>query len=154
MLICRLAEAFRSRKIPFAVAGGYAVALHGAVRGTVDVDIILRIRKDDFIATEAALREMGLVSRLPVSAAEVFDFRDEYVKNRNMLAWSFWNPGNPAEIVDVMIAHDLSKMRTSTVVLGGHKVPLLALRDLIAMKKAAARPQDLEDVRALEALHR
>jgi predicted nucleotidyltransferase len=36
--------------------------------------------------------------------------------------------------------------------LGGLVVPVAALDDLLAMKRSAARPKDLEDVRALEAL--
>jgi len=36
--ICR---AFEQAKVPYAIVGGHAVALHGALRGTVDIDFVL-----------------------------------------------------------------------------------------------------------------
>lgn len=152
MLILRLSRAFQSQGVRFAVAGGYAVALHGAVRGTVDVDIVLRLSRGDYLAAEKALKGLGLAPRLPVDAGQLFDFREDYIKNRNLVAWSFYNPSNPAEIVDVVITHDLGKMKIHTIKLGEVKVPIVSRRDLIAMKKKSGRPQDLEDIKALEEL--
>lgn len=154
MLIFRLAEAFQEAKVPFAVVGGYAVALHGAVRGTVDVDVILRLAKRDFLAAEAALRKLGFEPRLPVSAAQVFDFREEYIKNKNLVAWSFVHPKDGSQVVDIVITHDLAKLRTKKIGFGGKSLPILDVEDLIAMKKACGRLQDLEDVRALEELRK
>lgn len=153
MFLYRVVEALRAAKVPFAIAGGYAVALHGAVRGTVDLDIVLKMTKKHCLAAEAALKDLGLAPRLPVSAVEVFDFREEYIKKRNLVAWSFSNPTNPTQIVDIIITHDLGNLRTTNIQSGGRTLPVLALADLIAMKKASGRPQDLEDIRALKELH-
>lgn len=152
MLLYEVAEALRRAGVPFAVAGGYAVALHGAVRGTVDVDIVLGFSKKDFIAAEAALKGLGLTPRLPVTAAEVFDFREEYIKNRNLVAWSFFDPKDATSVVDIVITRDLRRLRTKAIKSAGHLLPVLALDDLIAMKKESGRPQDLEDIRALKEL--
>ncbi|MDE2141210.1 MAG: nucleotidyl transferase AbiEii/AbiGii toxin family protein [Elusimicrobia bacterium] len=153
MLLYDVADALARSKVPFAVAGGYAVALHGAVRGTVDVDIVLCLTKKDFISAEAALRGLGLTPRLPVTAAEVFDFREEYIRDRNLVAWSFVDGRDPTRIVDIVITHDLAKMRSTRVGAGGRRIPVLSVPDLIAMKKRSGRPQDLEDIRALKELH-
>ncbi|MFI5345575.1 MAG: hypothetical protein ACHQ51_04295 [Elusimicrobiota bacterium] len=153
MFLYEVADALTGAKVPFAVAGGYAVALHGAVRGTVDVDIVLSLKKKDFISAEAALRGLGLAPRLPVTAAEVFDFREEYIRERNLVAWSFVDGRDPTRIVDIVITHDLAKMRSARVSAGGRRLPVLSVPDLIAMKKASGRPQDLEDIRALKELH-
>ena len=152
MFLYALVDALHEARVRFAIVGGYAVALHGAVRGTVDVDIVLRRSKRDFLAAEAAFQKLGLSPRLPVSAAEVFDFREEYVNNRNLVAWSFFNPQDPTQIVDIIITHDLAKMRTKNIRAGGRTLPVLAITDLIAMKKASGRPQDLADIHALEDL--
>ncbi len=154
MLLNDVASALEKAAVPFAIAGGYAVALHGAVRGTVDVDIVLRLSRRHFIKAEAALKTLGLAPRLPVTGAEVFDFREEYIKNRNLIAWSFFNPGDPTQIVDIIITHDLAKLKVARIKYGAHRLPVLALDDLIAMKRASGRPQDLEDVRALEELRK
>jgi len=152
MLLQRLARAFQKEGLSFAVAGGYAVALHGAVRGTVDVDVVLKFARRDFLAAEKIFKSLGLISRLPVDAGQVFDFREDYIKNRNLIAWSFHNPANPAEIVDVIITHDLNKMKIARIKLGNDVIPIVSRRDLIAMKTKSGRPQDIEDVKALEAL--
>jgi hypothetical protein len=154
MFLLEVVEALGNSGIPFAIAGGCAVALHGAVRGTVDVDIVLCLIKRHYAAAEAALKGLGLAPRLPVSAAEVFEFREEYIKNRNLIAWSFCDPNDPTRIVDIIITHDLSRMKTKTIRSGGMNLPVLAVPDLIAMKKAGGRPQDLEDIRALEELEK
>src|SRR5579859_1436028 len=105
MFLFDVVLALQKAKVPFAVTWGYAVALHGAARGTVDLDIVLRRSKPHFVAAERALKDLGLVPRLPVTAAEVFDFREEYIKNRNLIAWSFYNPKDPTQIVDIIITH-------------------------------------------------
>lgn len=154
MLISRVAKAFSKHGVPFGVVGGYAVALHGAVRGTVDLDLVLRLRRKDFVAAAEALATLGLKPKLPVTAGEVFDFRKEYIARKNLVAWSFWNPADPSEIVDIVITHDLAKMKVQAVRWGREEIPVVSKKDLIAMKKESARPQDLEDIKALESMDR
>jgi len=152
MFLFRVCDVLSAAGLRFAIAGGYAVALHGAVRGTIDVDLVIHLREEDFSRTEQALLSLGLRPRLPVTAAEVFRFRDEYIRKRNLLAWSFSNPANPAEIVDILIAEDLARHRITKVKLQGRELPLLSRKDLIEMKTRSGRPQDLEDVAALKRL--
>jgi len=87
--LSKVCRSLAGERVRYAVVGGHAVALHGAVRGTVDIDIALTWDLRSLQAAERALAEMGLVSRLPVGAADVFQFRDEYVRNRNLVAWNF-----------------------------------------------------------------
>lgn len=150
MLLLEVAKAFHKEKIKFIVVGGYAVALHGAVRGTVDIDIVLSLSEESFTRAEKILNKLSLYSRLPVKAAEVFNFRKEYAANRNMLAWSFVDASNPLRQLDILILEDANKLNEVVKVIHGVKVPILSLDDLIKMKKKAARAQDLEDVKALE----
>jgi hypothetical protein len=150
--LSRVSNALEAAGVRYALVGGYAVALHGAVRGTVDVDFVLRWSLRDLEAAEAALGSIGLVSRLPVTAGEVFRFRDEYIRNRNLIAWNFYNPRDLSEQVDIVIREDLKgKRRVRLETLDG-PVQVLSRKDLIAMKRASGRPQDLADVEALEKL--
>ena len=148
----RICTAFGNADVRYAVVGGHAVALHGAVRGTFDIDVVLNWTKQTLARAEAALNGLGLVSRLPISAEDVFAFRDEYVQKRNLIAWNFYNPDDPVEQVDVIINYDLAAKRTKRIALPSGSVEILSLADLIAMKRASGRPQDIEDVRALERL--
>lgn len=148
----KICGALREAGVHYAVVGGHAVALHGVVRGTLDIDVVVRWTRATLVRTEAALNTIGLVSRLPVTAREVYDFRDEYIRNRNLTAWNFSNPDNPLEQVDIIITDDLAGKRRKAVTLSTGPVHVLAVPDLITMKRRSGRPQDLEDVRALEKL--
>jgi len=126
------------------------VSLHGAVRGTLDIDIVINWNRKNLRATEAALQELGLVSRLPITADEVCRFREEYIRKRNLVAWNFYDPRGAAKLVDVVITHDLKGKRRRTLQTHGGPVHVLPIRDLIEMKRASGRPQDLADIEALE----
>ena len=152
MLLLRVATALDQSRVPYALVGGYAVALHGAVRGTVDVDLVIRLREADFRRTEKALNTLGLQSRLPVTASEVFRFREEYVRNRNLRAWTFVNPSRPSEIVDVILTDDLARMDVRKIRIQNQIVRVASIADLIRMEQGTGRPQDREDVRALKRL--
>ncbi|MHB1948963.1 MAG: hypothetical protein ACYCQI_12725 [Gammaproteobacteria bacterium] len=128
------------------------MALLGAARGTVDVDFITRLEEQIFLKIEEAFKSLGFVSRLPVTAKEVFTFRQEYIEKRNLIAWSFYNPRNPLEIVDIIITENLDDFTTVNRTLDGQKINVLSKADLIRMKKKSGRPQDLIDIEALEKL--
>lgn len=152
MFINKVCQALEHHRVRYAIAGGYAVALHGAVRGTMDVDIVINWDSRTLRDTEKALEGIGLVSRLPVSAEDVFQFRDEYVSNRNLVAWNFFNPEDASQQVDIIIIYDLKgkgRLRRDTV---EGPIQVLGLRELMDMKRESGRPQDLEDVKALEKL--
>lgn len=118
----------------------------------MDVDIVIDWDLHSLLKTEKALQRMHLVSRLPVGAEDVFRFRDEYVRNRNLIAWNFYNPADVAQQVDIIITYDLKgNSRTRRDSKEG-AIQVLGLEELIGMKKASGRPQDLEDIKALEKL--
>lgn len=152
MFIRKVIGALEKSDTSYALVGGYAVTLHGAVRGTVDIDIAIAMNRAAFEKCEAALKSIGLEPRLPVTAADVFNFRDEYINNRNMVAWSFSNPKNPLEMVDVLITEDAASLKTISKEAFGLKLNVVTIPELIAMKKKSARPQDIEDIKALETL--
>lgn len=152
MFISRLANALTAHGVPYAIVGGHAVALHGALRGTVDIDFVIRWQQKHLLAAEAALASIGLTSRLPITARDVFRFREEYIHNRNLLAWSFYNPAHQDQQVDLLIHFDLGRKRVVTAHTQEGDIHYLNKADLIAMKRASGRPQDLADIDALERL--
>jgi hypothetical protein len=152
MFIKEIVKTLGNYGVDYALVGGYAVALHGAIRGTVDIDLVITIDLDQFCAAEQALLSLGLEPRLPVKADEVYNFREEYMRNRNLSAWSFYNPKNPLEIVDIMITNDLRDMKTVKKKINRMTIKVASIPDLIKMKQASGRPQDIEDIKALERL--
>lgn len=147
--LLKVAKALKEHKVRYCLVGGFAVALHGAIRGTIDIDAIIEHSLEQFKRCEKALQSIGLVSKLPVSANEVFQFRKEYIKKRNLIAWSFSNPRNPLEVVDIIITTDRNKVKSNPISVFGNLIELISLPDLIQMKEKSGRPQDKEDVKAL-----
>lgn len=152
MFIIELIKALKNYKVKYALVGGYAVALHGVVRGTVNVDIVISINKKTFKDAEKALMSLGLQSRLPITAEDVYDYREEYIKNKNLKAWSFFDPANPSRMVDIILTEDLKQISTVNKKVSGITIKVASIPDLISIKKIANRPQDKEDVKALEKL--
>jgi hypothetical protein len=152
MFILELCRALQSVKIPFCLVGGYAVALHGAVRGTIDVDISIAFEQEVFEKVELTLKGLGLEPRLPVRAKEVFQFREEYLRERNLIAWGFIDPRNPLRQVDVILTHSIVELNPQNIKLRGARIPVASLEGLISMKEQSSRPQDREDVLSLKAI--
>ena len=148
MKVCRALEAHH---VSYALVGGYAVALQGAIRGTLDVDLVISLSADSYQQTERALRSLGLTPHLPLHAPQVFEQRRSLIEEKNLIAWSFISMINPLEVVDVIITFPLKEGMIDCVApLSEETVNVLKVEHLIAMKRASGRPQDLSDVKALE----
>lgn len=152
LFIEKLCKGLAESGVRYAIVGGYAVALHGAVRGTMDVDIAVNWDLSTLRKTEAVLIGLGLNSRLPISAEDVFRFRDEYVNKRRMIAWNFYDPQNLANQVDVIITFDMKGRKRKQLQTPAGTVYVLNIEDLIRMKRDSGRKQDIEDAEALEKL--
>ena len=150
MFLNKVCNAFKLNNIKYALVGGHAVALHGAVRGTVDIDFIIKWDKKTLISAVEVLESLALQSRLPIIATDVFDFRDEYINNKNLIAWNFYNPRNLTEQVDLNIFQNLDDYKLKKLKTNGGEVSLLSLDSLIEMKEQTERAQDKADVSALK----
>jgi len=91
MLIDRLCRALETHQVPYALVGGHAVALHGAVRGTIDIDFVIEWEQTALAQAVAALESLGLKSALPITVDEVFANRQRYIAERNLITWNFVN---------------------------------------------------------------
>lgn len=151
MLIFEVIDSFETMKVRHAVVGGYALALHGLVRATMDVDFVLALTLKDFENAEKALARIGLSSRLPVRAQDVFKMRQEYIRERNLITWSFVDSSDPSRQVDILITEDLKELEIEKISVGGRQVRVASLEELLRMKTAAGRPQDLVDVENIKA---
>ena len=152
MFVQDVVESLDRYRVKYALVGGYAVALHGAIRGTIDVDIVVAMTRPSLERAEQALNDIGLQSRLPINARDVHAFREEYIQKRNLTGWSFVNPADPLQVVDILITEDANAVKTVTKKVSGTRIKVAAVADLIAIKKKAGRAQDLEDIAALEKL--
>ncbi len=150
MLIYEIHKAFEIHEVPYVIIGGYALAFHEIVRATFDVDLVIKLDLSTFEKAEAALKSINLQSRIPVNAKEIIQFRQEYITKRNLVAWSFVDYKNPIRQVDLLVTMDISSIKVENISVAGTKLPVASLKDLLKMKKLAARPKDLIDIIAIE----
>jgi predicted nucleotidyltransferase len=146
--------------VRFVVVGGVAVVIHGHVRLTADLDLVLDLEPANVRRTMNALDARGFRPILPVKAADFADeaTRRDWVETRNLQVFSLVDPANPSITVDLFAKEPIPFpelwFRAEVIELGGHPIRIASLQDLIRMKRAASRPQDLIDIKELEALTR
>ncbi|NUN07080.1 MAG: nucleotidyl transferase AbiEii/AbiGii toxin family protein [Bdellovibrio sp.] len=150
MLLYELTDAFDKAKLKYALVGGYALAVHGLVRATMDVDFVLSLKLEDFELAERVLASLHLQSRLPVRAQDIIKMREEYISTRNLIAWSFVDYKNPSRQVDILITKDLKDLDTVKLSIGGRKIVVATLEALLEMKQESGRPQDLVDIQNIK----
>ena len=150
MLFYQIVDQFQKAKVPYAVVGGYALALHGIVRATVDVDFVLKLDVENYEKAEACLMRIGLKSRIPVRAQDIIKMRKEFIEKRNLIAWSFVDYKNPTKQVNILITKDISDLKIEKISVGGRKIPVASLESLLEMKKESGRPQDLVDIEKIK----
>jgi len=144
--ICKL---FRRENIPFAIVGGYAVAIHGVARGTFDVDIVTEISEANLTEIDKTLKSLGMQPLLPITVHDLYTNLEAYKKERNLVAWNFRHPSRMRDSLDIIITDDMRNYEIVEIDSDFGKVPTLSLESLIQMKSRAGREQDEKDVAAL-----
>lgn len=148
-------KALADADVDYAVVGGFAVIMHGHLRATRDLDLVIGLQSENCAKAMAALSGVGLRPRLPVTLADFADpaKREDWTQNRNMLVFQLWDPANPERSVDIFVREplDFGAMLADAVVkeLDGVPIPVASIRHLLQLKQAAGRPQDIEDMEAL-----
>jgi predicted nucleotidyltransferase len=141
--------------VRYLVVGGVAVVLHGYLRTTLDLDLVLQLRRDNVDRALTALAELGFQPQVPVPLSSFADpqNRQTWHRERNMTVFSLWHPDHPGFAVDLFVQEpfdfDSVYARALRVPLEGLEVTVISREDLLAMKRAAGRPRDLEDIKAL-----
>lgn len=144
-----LLDALRKHAVDFLVIGGVAVAAHGYVRGTKDVDIIPNPERVNLERLLEALADLDAVQ-------DAGDLRPEELPLDldldSLAAGENWLLTTRHGRLDVMQsvegARPYARLREAAVVRDG--IAYVGLDDLISMKQAAGRDLDLVDIRALE----
>ena len=154
-----LAELER-RDVRFVVAGGVAAVLHGRLRMTNDLDLVLDMGDANLVRAGLAIAALEYRPRPPVSWQQFCDptQRMAWQTERNMVVLSLWSERFRATELDLFLEPPLPTERlfgnAEVLRLQGVAVPVICIEDLIACKRIAGRPIDLDDIAALEAIAR
>jgi predicted nucleotidyltransferase len=139
-LLVELCEA----NVEFLIVGGWAVVLHGHVRGTDDLDLLVRPTRENSVRTFAALQGFGAPLLAHGVSAEHFAKEGD--------AYRFGIAPLKVEVLTQIsgVTFEEALQDSKTFDLDGHLVPYIGKSALIQNKKAAARYKDLADVEELE----
>ena len=151
-------ELLNDAGVRYLVVGGVAVVLHGHLRTTADLDLVLDLQPDNVQAAVAALAVNGFRPRAPVKLEDFADpaTRRSWIDEKNLEVFSLWHPDIPGFEVDlfVTVPFDFNSVYGRKIELPIERTiaPVIGLADLIELKQAAGRHRDLEDVKVLQVL--
>jgi hypothetical protein len=158
MFYLDLFRALDAHGVRYAVVGGLAMNLHGVPRLTMDVDLLVDLGDGNLRAFLRAAGELGLKPGVPVPLTDLLDpvRRQTWIDEKGMVAFPMRPPDPTGPTVDLLVAPAIDVQRAIGRAerrdLGGIPVALAAVADLIGLKQAAGRRQDLADIEHLERL--
>lgn len=132
-------ELLNKHKVKYLIVGGYAVAFHGYVQATGDLDIWLKIEKENAMRTLNVLKEFGFQSL----GLSVEDFQQEY---------AIIQLGYPPYRIDLITTPDgvnfdeCYDKRIESTDASGVKLNFIDLESLRKNKRSSGRRQDLLDL--------
>ena len=129
----------------FAIIGGYAVAFHGHLRATKDLDVLVRPTPENARNVYRGLAAFGA----PLSSFEVSEA--DFATYDGVLQIGV-SPVRIDIINRIAVPFDDVIADGETLDVEGRSIHVIGRAALLRAKRAAGRPQDLADVAALEHL--
>jgi hypothetical protein len=154
-----LLRALVEHGVVFIVVGGYAVAAHGYVRATKDIDICPETSEANLESLAAALVDLDAEPiGLDDFSADEFDLEPDLDGLRWGGNWTLRTKFGRLDVLQHIkgLAEDgggwqeLSRHAVNRDFLG-HQCLFCSYEDLVAMKRGAGRPQDEIDIKSLKA---
>jgi predicted nucleotidyltransferase len=146
--------ALHRQGVDYVAIGGFAANAYGSRRLTLDVDIVPAPEQDNYERLAAALDELGAPESAVDSAFRDLDPRDGFDLARARIVKLPTASGD----LDLMNAalgappYEDLRARAVEVEVRGTPIRIASLDDLIAMKRASGRPQDIRDIAELTSL--
>lgn len=137
----RLIEAFEESALPYALAGGLAVAVWGAPRATKDIDLL--ILPSDFKAVRQLAATLGYnIEASPMSFNDGMEIRRiSKLEGRDYLT---------LDLLLVNASVEAAWNSRQYVSTNSGRLCVVSRQALIDMKARSARPQDLYDIERLK----
>jgi len=152
-----IVRSFEDARVRYLIVGGLAVVAHGYARFTGDVDLVIDLEPDNLRRALDALAGLEYRPRAPVALHEFGDpsRRREWRDAKGLTVFSLDSPRHPATEVDLFVESPIDfesaySRAARFEIAPGLSATFVGRADLIAMKRAAGRPVDLEDIRRLE----
>lgn len=151
--------ALNTARVDYLIVGGLAVNAHGFVRLTKDVDLVIGLSPENATKGLHTLFSIGYQMGIPEKPEAFADAqtRERWREEKNMIVLKLWSDEHRRTPIDVFVYEPFpfaSELTRATLqeLEAGILAPVVALDTLLAMKRAAGRPQDLIDIEELERL--
>ena len=160
MKIADLLQSLSDEQVKYVLVGGLAVQLHGFLRSTFDIDLVLAMDDDNLSRFIAVAQHYGLIPAIPVPIDALRDGSqlDQWHREKGMLAFALREPQIGGSVVDILVRPEVpfETLMANAVVgqLFTRQVWIASIDDLLAMKRVANRPKDQLDIVALEKIKR
>jgi hypothetical protein len=147
-------------EVRFIIVGGVAVVLHGHLRATKDLDLVIDLDPDEARKALRVMLDAGLRPTAPVDALDFADpdIRRSWIEEKNMVVFQMCDPRDARRNVDLFVENpiDFREMwaRAVLVPIDDVMVRVASIRDLTRMKQMSGRPLDLDDIAQLEKLEK
>jgi len=148
-------KAFNNHDVKYLVVGGVAINLLGIPRSTADLDIFVDLAESNLKKIVDILGELKFKPRLPVSPLDILDpkKRAEWINKKNLFAFTFYNEKKTYQELDILLGVSLNFTSAwaekITLEAGSISIPVISISNLIELKKAGGRKQDISDIEAL-----
>jgi hypothetical protein len=160
MIYLELLKALEENRIHYVIVGGLAVILHGFARMSIDLDLAVSLDASNVRHFLNVVKELGYRSRLPVPLEDFADpeKRKIWIEQKNMLVFSLVHEKRVQELIDVfvqdIVPFEELYVRHVSISLGSIRAKVASIQDLKKMKQLAGRPQDIQDIAALNEIER
>lgn len=144
LAVVEVCAALNSEGAKYLVIGGIACILHGYIRATTDVDILIERKRENVERVLAALGNVGYGFAREWTPDQILEspitiIGDDPAVDLFLVAWT--------------VKYEQAVSRSWTVEVEGVSIPVIGLDDLIATKRTG-RPLDASDIEALETIRR
>jgi hypothetical protein len=160
MKTAQLLNTLTAQSVDFVLVGGMAVQLHGYMRMTYDIDLVLAMSDENLTRFIDTAKELGFIPVIPVPIEALKDANqiERWYREKGMLAFALREPTIGGSVVDVLVRPDVSYERLVVdaveAQLSGRVVKVASIDHLLEMKRTANRPKDQLDIVALEKIKR
>ena len=147
---------FQSQQIRYLVIGGIAVNLHGYVRLTVDLDVMVDLSESNLAKIVNSMERLEYAPRVPVKPSDLISVekRNAWIREKGAIVFTFVHIRRASKQVDFFLANPIdfenAYTRKEIKVVSGAEIPIAAIDDIIALKAASGRPRDKEDIEYLK----
>ena len=135
-------QALNNSAVEYLLVGGYAVAYHGYPRTTADIDIWIRVARENVLRTMEALRKFGFGAS--DASEQMF-----------LIAGRVVRMGVPPLRIELLtsisgVEFDPCYARRIKASIDGISVTVISKEDLLANKRSTGRAKDAADVEQLQ----